>query len=311
MAIKQGQVSIQAKSVVGTAAVSWQVDTSGNTWDVSGTGLEYSVSQGGIISTITAQRICQGRVLIAASASLIANDIKVQLSAIAQEYAPQDYLTLSVDDNGDWFATLDNTYWSDIGQTSVYAGFQIVCGDGLAYVAEDPQYHVKTIPITIVVPFAQWRMNPTQWHLYIPLGTDFNPPVDTPNYFRTSDFISDYMEDVRQFVVSESQYLTRRAGDLRKWDRIPADFLDQLLATLGCYLRLDQLDSEGRRRLSQEWIRFLLYAGTKWFVDFLGYVYDTHFDVEALWTNNYRSFIPYSPNLDTSYYPTNHVDLVY
>jgi hypothetical protein len=51
MAIKQGQVLIQAKSVVGTAAVSWQVDTSGDTWDVSGTGLEYSVSQGGIIST--------------------------------------------------------------------------------------------------------------------------------------------------------------------------------------------------------------------------------------------------------------------
>jgi hypothetical protein len=310
MTIYQGSITILAHSYVGTAAVSY--DTGGEiVWDIGG-GVEYAISsQGSITPTIRVQLITQGSIQIVAHAYLSLNPIKIQISAIAQDYAPEDYLTLSQDEDGDWFATLDETYWSDLGQTSVYAGFRIVCGNGLAYINEDPQYHVTTVGVDIIAPFVSWRMYPTQWHLYIPLGTDFNTSVDTPNYFRRSDLLSAYMSDVRKYVVSESNYLTHRAGDLRKWDRMPADFLDQLLATLGCYLRLDQLDSEGRRRLAFEWIRFLLYAGDKLFVDFLGYVYDTHFDIEALWTNDYRDFISFSPDLDNSYYPTNHVSLIY
>jgi hypothetical protein len=309
--VYQGQIRVQAVSYVGTAAMSYQVDTSGNTWDIGG-GIEYAASsQGGITPTISAWHLCQGAIQITSTASVTLTAIRVQLNAIAQEYAPEDYLTIAQDEDGDWFATLDDTYWSDLGQNSVYAGFRIISEDGLAYISEDPQHHVKTVPITLVTPFNVWRMYPGQWHLYIPLGTDFNAPVNSPNYFRSSDLISAYMSDVQKYVVSESQYLTNRAGDLRKWNRIPSEFLDQLLATLGCYLRLDQLDSEARRRLAFEWIRFLLYAGDRLFVDFLGYVYDTHFGVEALWTNNYRNFVSFSPDLDDSYYPTNHVALTY
>jgi hypothetical protein len=166
-------------------------------------------------------------------------------------------------------------------------------------------------------------MYPEQWSLYIPLGTDFNRSVTTPNYFRTSQLLTAYFKDIQKYLVSESQYLTHRAGDLRKWNKIPEDFLDQLLATLGCYLRLDRLDSEGRRRLSFEWIRFLQYAGTEYFVDFLGYIYDTYFGVKACWTNDYRNF-PFPDDVDPDnpdsgqlvsdtpgYYPTNHVALTY
>ena len=313
MTVYQGVINIQVVSHVGTSALSYQVDTSGNTWDIGG-GVEYATtSTAGITPTISATHLCQGVLQITGTVSVALFQIKLQLSAIAQEYASDDYLTIAEDEDGNWFATLDDTYWSDLGQTSVYAGFRIVCEDGLAYINEDPQHHVKTVPITLVTPFSVWRMYPGQWHLYIPLGTDFNAPVNSPNYFRSSDLISVYMRDVQKYVVSESQYLTNRAGDLRKWNRIPSEFLDQLLATIGCYLRLDQLDSEARRRLSFEWIRFTLYAATEYFVDFLGYIYDTHFGIEALWTKDYRNFVYFQepPDWDDSYYPTNHVALLY
>jgi hypothetical protein len=340
MAIYQASISINAVSFVGTASVPYQVDSS-NTWDIGG-GVDYNSSaQGGTSPTIKAVLVCQGEIYIASQGYVSIKVIKTQISAIAQNYAPEDNLTLSVDDNGDWFATLDTYFWSDLGQTSVYPGFRIVSGDGLAIITEDPQYHVRTVGVDIVSPFALWKMLPDQWNLYIPLGTDFNRSVCSPNYFRSSDLLTAYFNDIQKYVTSESQYLTHRAADLRKWNKIPADFIPQLLLTLGCYLRLDKLDDEGRRRLAYEWIRFLLYAGTRYFIDFLGYIYDTHFDVTALWTNDYRSFLaPGDPcNLDgrqgvlkfvddddnskdlvcslndggvgTGYYPTNHVAIDY
>jgi hypothetical protein len=294
MAIYQGSITIQATSFVGTAALTYQVDNSPNTWDIDGTGLEYAVSSdSGVNPTIAAWHICQGQIYINAQGSLSAQVIKTQISAIAQNYAPEDGLTLSVDEDGNWSATLDTYFWSDLGQVSVYPGFQIVCGNGLAVITEDPQYHVRTVGVDIVSPFALWYLYPDEWFLYIPLGTDFNRNVYSPNYFRRSDLLSAYFNDIQKYLVSESQYLTHRAGDLRKWNKIPADFLLPLLSTLGSFLRLDMLDSEGRRRLAFEWIRFLLYAGTEYFVDFLGYIYNTHFGVEALWTNDYRSFISF------------------
>jgi hypothetical protein len=335
MATYDASITIQAVSYVGTASVTY--DIGGNTWDIGG-GVEYATSsQGGVSPTITAWHLCQGQISIVAQGTVYFTSIKTQISAIAQNYAPEDNLTLSIDEDGNWFATLDEYFWSDLGQTSVYPGFQIVCGDGLAIITEDPQYHVRTVGVDVVSPFALWKMLSGEWFLYIPLGTDFNRSVDTPNYFRTSDLLTAYLNDMRKFVVSESQYLTHRAGDLRKWNKIPADFLGPLLATLGSFLRLDRLDSEGRRRLAFEWIRFLLYAGTEYFVDFLGYIYDTHFGVEALWTNDYRSFLaPGDPCKDVNgnlgilkfvndqlvcslnnggtvggYYPTNHVALTY
>lgn len=309
MAIYQTSLSINVQSSLGTIDDIYKVDT--DNWDIGG-GVNYSVSAQSVAHpAITAKYILNTSLSINIESSFSAKSIKLQISAIAQDYAADDSLALSLDEDGNWFATLDETYWSDLGETSVYAGFRLISGDGLAIINEDPQYHVRTVGVNIISPFSTWTMYSGQWHLYIPLGTDFNRSVTTPNYFRSSDLLTAVMSDARKFVVAESQYLTTRAGDLRKWNKIPAAFLDQLLATLGSYLRLDKLDSEGRRRLAFEWIRFLLYAGTEYFVDFLGYVYDTHFGIEALWTNDYRNFISYSSDFDNSYYPTNHVALTY
>jgi hypothetical protein len=336
MAIYQATVFINAVSYVGSAVVSYQVD-SNNTWDIGG-GNEFAVSaRGGATPSISGGHLSVATVSILAKSFFSTKSIKAKVSAIAQNYAPEDTLTLSVNEDGDWFATLGETFWSDIGQVSVYPGFRIVCGDGLAIINEDPQYHVRTVGVDIVSPFAAWEMFSEQWNLYIPLGTDFNRSVCSPNYFRKSDLLTAYFSDIQKYVTSESQYLTHRAGDLRKWNKIPADFLEPLLATLGSFLRLDMLDDEGRRRLAFEWIRFLLYAETRYFIDFLGYVYDTHFDIQALWTNDYRSFPgPGGPcNIGSQrgtltlqddgsyscvlidgtkgggYYPTNHVAILY
>lgn len=318
MAILQGQVIIRFGTVLGPVSVNLLVD--GVNTLAAAPGVDLSVYNT-FKNTIDSFLVSFSSVHIRFGTIVYAKGSRTQLNAIAQDYAADDTITLWQDQEDNWFATLSDTYWSDLGDGGVWEGFRIVSGSGLATLAEDPQHHVDTVAINMISPFTLLTMPTEKWHLYIPVGTDFGGVTYVPNYWRASDLLSALMKDTTKFVVSESQYLTRRAGDLRRWDRIPPGFLGQLIATLGCYLRLDMMDSERRRRLVYEWKEFLQYAGTYYFVDFLGFIYDTHFTSEAYWTNDYRNFqsIGYRPDPHNpltvkdlpDWYPTNHVSLIY
>ena len=310
MTVYQGSISIGIKSSVGSAPIGYAVDGSGTTYQVDNSGNLYSAGIS-FSSTIQANTIYSSGVSISIRTGFVPYGILIQLNAIAQNYAPEDWLQLSVNEDGDWTATLRNYKWTDLGQGGIFKGFQIVSGSGIAVLNEDPQYHYPSVGVDIMSPFTRWSLPPTSWQVYIPLGTDFNSKVYSPNYFRSSNLISSVMTATQNLVVSESKYLTQRTSDFRKWDKISPEFLDQLITTLGCYLNISKLGDETKRRLVVEWKEFVQYAGTENFIDFLGYLYNTRFTIKALWTNNYRNFVPYTTNLDSSYYPTNHVAVIY
>jgi hypothetical protein len=327
MTVYQGRVTILSTSFIGSGFVGYQVDsTPGHLVDyaVDSTN-DYALSTGptGVVPALLVQF---GSATIISESFVRVNPTVVVLNAINQNYAPEDTLTLwcESDDpdrqdtrNDEWYATLKRFKWSDLGQGGVFQGFVLTSNlGGVAVLNEDPQYHVDTVGIDIITPFPTWVLPPDEWQLRIPLSTDFNTKVYTPNYFRESDLLSTFMKDARKFFVSESKYLTQRAGDLRRWDRMPPDFLGPWIQTIGCYLNISLLDNESRRRLAYEWKEFLEYAGTEYFIDFLAYVYDTHLYVDATWTTDYRDFETRTDlvnlgKFNDSYYPTNHVLITY
>jgi hypothetical protein len=347
MTVYQGKVTIWATSFIGSGFTNYSVDGT-NDWSIDLTN-DYALNIGPS-GSIPSLLVSFGKVTIFAHSFLTLTPTIVTLNAINQNYAPEDTLTLWCEgddpdhqnvDQDEWYATLSKFKWSDLGQGGVFKGFVITSPlGGMAVLNEDPQYHVSTVGIDIITPFPKWILPSDEWQMHIPLGTDYNSVVYTPNYFRQSTLLSAFMKDMRKFVVSESTYLTQRAGDLRRWDRMPPDFLGPFIETVGCYLNISLLDNESRRRLAYEWKEFLLYAGTQYFIDFLAYVYDTHLYVDATWTNDYRDFVlpgglchlgrdPSRPGtlkligdeyfcvsndghtVDTGYYPTNHVVVTY
>jgi len=203
--------------------------------------------------------------------------------------------------------------WSNFKGLGV--GFKIVAGDypyeSVAVFLEDPQFKADTVLVNITVPFNDNVLPPGKWRFDVPEGTNFNEEGYTPGYFRQSDLLAAIMKDMRKHVVEPSQYLSERMRDFRKWDRIDAEFLGPLGSTMGLTIRMDRFDDEARRRAIHEWIQFCEYAGTESFMGFEGYVLDTIFTLEHLWTNNYKNFVPIELVTDSSYYPTNHVSLRY
>jgi hypothetical protein len=168
------------------------------------------------------------------------------------------------------------------------------------------------VVVQVIEPFTKAHLKASEWLIEVPEGTDYNDQQYTPNYFRSSDLLSAVMKDFKKFVVEPVQYRTDRTQDLRRWDKIEPAFLGPLAKTMGANVRLDRMDTEARRRAVHEWIPFTQYAGTRHFIDFEGYVIDTVFTIEHLWTNDYRNFIPKDPSIQyPAYYPTNHVALRY
>jgi hypothetical protein len=225
----------------------------------------------------------------------------------------QAAIALSQITRGEAVAKIVGLRWSNF--KGLQTGFRIVSGtypyESVAVFLEDPQFKSDTVRVNITVPFETDFLEPAKWRFDSPEGTDFNQDVNTPNYFRESDILSTLMKDMRKFVVQDSQYLTSRTSDLRKWDRIDPDFLGPLGQTMGMSIRMDRFDDEARRRAVHEWIQFCEYAGTEAFMGFGGYVLDTIFTLDHLWTNDYRNFVPYEFVDNSSYYPTNHVSLRY
>jgi hypothetical protein len=232
-------------------------------------------------------------------------------------------LLLSNNERGEAYATIEPAKWSSI--KGVRPGFKILVTTpeeiipSLALVDADPQYEDFTIKIKIVNRFEKKFYNPGEWTLAIPDGTNFNDQIYTPSYFRQSDLLSVYMEDFRNLVVSESEYLSNRTRDFRKWDKIDREFLAPMAQTMGMNIRLDRFDSEQKRRAIHEWISFCQYAGIKEFIDFEGYIIDTVFTIDHLWTNDYKNFLSkaeenaLNPGSITypAFYPTNHVTVGY
>jgi hypothetical protein len=328
----QASVSIAPRSsfIIGSATgAAWQVTATSTYLPSPSQSLEYYVKPAqGLTATVQATASIQantsGGVDTSANARLgVAirsySGIASEASLIKGEIVPgtsqyqSSTIYLGSGNRGDiTTARITPQRWSDF--SGLRAGFRIYSGDrdSMAVVLQDPQYRSDTIQIQIIEPFTELALYIGNWHIDIPEGTNFNDQPYTPNYFRSSDLLSSVMKDFNKFVVEPVQYQTERMRDFRRWDRVESGFFGPMARTVGMNIRLDRMDNEARRRAIHEWTSFTQYAGTRSFIDFEGYVIDTIFTIEHLWTNDYKNFIVKDSSIIyPNYYPTNHVALRY
>jgi hypothetical protein len=267
------------------------------------------------LGSIGSRRFSHGDVVTRSRTNVAATAIVLQrppdMASLIYLYST---LTLGSTHPGITTATLNPGNWTDV--KGVRPGFRITApsetglGDTVAVVLEEPQYLSQTVQVRIISEFAEISMPPNGWLLLVPEGTNFNDEIYTPGYFRSSNLLSAYMEDFKKLVVQDSQYITERASDFRKWDKIDREFLNPLALTMGLDIDIDRYDVETKRRAIHEWIPFCQYAETEHFVQFLGYTLNITLDIDHLWTNDYKSFVKRTPNITyPAYYPTNHVAL--
>lgn len=111
----------------------------------------------------------------------------------------------------------------------------------------------------------------------------------------------------------------RRLQNIREPEGLERQYLVANLRQLGFDYQSALLTDDDYRRLMHMWSLYLPENGTKEFVNFLGYIKRTRFEIQQLWTKDYKSFIesyavPDGQKItetNTGYYPSSHVRLYY
>lgn len=136
--------------------------------------------------------------------------------------------------------------------------------------------------------------------------------AQTPFWQQFADTISE-ISDVH--VV----HPRRRLQNIREPEGLERQYLVANLRQLGFDYQSALLTDDDYRRLMHMWSLYLPENGTKEFVNFLGYIKRTRFQIEQLWTKDYKNFLePYAvpegqkiTEINTGYYPSSHVRLYY
>src|SRR5206468_53136 len=83
-----------------------------------------------------------------------------------------------------------------------------------------------------------------------------------------------------------------RLGNLRRWDKVDSEFLNDAIKEIGGFFDTVMFDDEAKRRILLELPNFYTYNITEKYILFLSFLMNTYFRVTNLWTNDYRNFIP-------------------
>lgn len=213
---------------------------------------------------------------------------------------------------GEGFATLQNSYWSDI--PLIREGFVIVDNDtgAKAVLTETPKNQSKSVAVQVFEGFPSKNYPAGSWSLYVPEYTDLSHFL--PRKVREeTEMIPAWLDVVEREVLDEIDDSIKRLLAVREWDNVDIHLLNRLKNTLGLFIDTNDFTTLELRRLIQELPYFYEISGTDKTIDFLGYILDTVFEIKQLWTKNYTDFINEEnvPANDKDYYPTPHISLEY
>ena len=128
--------------------------------------------------------------------------------------------------------------------------------------------------------------------------------------------MADAISDVNAIHVLEPR---RELQRIRNPDGLDRPYLIGNVRHLGFDYRSDTIPDEMYRLLMKMFALYLPENGTVTFVDFLGFIKNTRFDIERLWTKDYKNFaelyqVPDNDRISANnrgFYPTSHVRLYY
>lgn len=127
---------------------------------------------------------------------------------------------------------------------------------------------------------------------------------------------ADAVTEVNDLYVTQPR---RRLQNIREPEGLERTFLIANLRQLGFDYQSDFIGDDDYRRLLHMWSLYLPENGTEQFVNFLGYIKNTRFEIQQLWTKDYQSFIePYMipdggkiTQVNTGFWPSSHIRLYY
>jgi hypothetical protein len=230
---------------------------------------------------------------------------------LVQDYAIVDTITFSDQLLGPATVTLSNSEWSGI--SGIRSGFRFLLdgGDGEAVVLKDPQFQSDTLEVNIIKPLASSVYAPGSWNLRVPRTKEVKDYL--PRTARTTLILPEYLDSLQDVSIDELNDATIRLRNLRRWDVMDSDYLDSFLQTLGLVFQTEEFDEETRRRFVKEVPSFIEVSGTKFYLNYFSFVIGILFEIDELWSNNYKDFIKREDiaGSEEGWYPTNHVELTF
>lgn len=225
-----------------------------------------------------------------------------------------DYIFENIDTltiTGNKFS-LSTVKWAHI--SGVRKGYKIVSkiDSGFAIIDSDPLPQNDFVYATIVNTFGSNSYQSSDWGLKVP---DYILPSKYTKHFEDSKLLSYYLTVIKEKYLNEVNDSIERFSKIRDAKKIDYTLLINTLRTLGfdvdVTLGNNEFKEDVYRRLLQEAVNYYKISGTKYTLDFLGYVHSSFLDFEVLYTQDYNFFTPSPPSGNSNFYLTSRINIIY
>jgi hypothetical protein len=208
--------------------------------------------------------------------------------------------------------SLNTVKWSSIG--GVRKGYKIVSkiDQGVAVIDKDPLPQDNFVIGTIINTFSNTTYSSSEFGLKVP---DYVFPIKYTKHFEDSKLLSYYLTVIKEKYLNEVNDSIERFSKIRDAGKIDYTLLINTLRTLGFDVDMTLGNNEFKedvyRRLLQEAVNYYKISGTKYTLDFLGYVQSSFLDFEVLYTQDYNFFTSSPPEGNTNFYLTSRINIIY